>query len=74
MEWSFHEPYSGVYNFEEQADIEHFLTISKQENMMVLIRPGPFISAERDFVSTYSLYSICINTLICTQYDRMLNL
>jgi len=51
VEWSLHEPYSGVYNFEGQADIEHFLTISKQENMNVLIRPGPFISAERDFVS-----------------------
>ncbi|CAH1724816.1 unnamed protein product [Aphis gossypii] len=48
VEWSFHEPYSGVYNFEGQADIEHFLTITKQENMNVLIRPGPFISAERD--------------------------
>jgi len=51
IEWSFHEPYSEVYNFEGQADIEHFLTITKQENMFVLLRPGPFISAERDFVS-----------------------
>jgi len=51
VEWSLHEPYSGVYNFEGQADVEHFLTISKQENMNVLIRPGPFISAERDLVS-----------------------
>lgn len=52
VEWSFHEPYSGVYNFDGQADLDHFLTIAKQEDMNVLIRPGPFISAERDLVST----------------------
>lgn len=51
IEWSFHEPYSGVYEFDGQADFEHFLTILKEENMLVLMRPGPFISAERDFVS-----------------------
>lgn len=52
VEWSFHEPKSGAYNFEGQADVEHFLTLIKEENMSVLIRPGPYISAERDFVST----------------------
>ncbi|XP_025410669.1 beta-galactosidase-like [Sipha flava] len=49
VEWSFHEPTSGVYNFEGQADLEHFLTVLKEENMLVLLRPGPYISAERDF-------------------------
>lgn len=59
IEWSFHEPYSEVYNFEGQADIEHFLTIAEQENMMILIRPGPYIAAERDFVRIFCIiYSI----------------
>ncbi|XP_025410648.1 beta-galactosidase-like, partial [Sipha flava] len=49
IEWSFHEPYSGIYDFDGQADFEHFLTILKEEDMLVLIRPGPFIASERDF-------------------------
>lgn len=51
IEWSFHEPYSEVYDFEGQADFEHFLTILKEENMLVIMRPGPYIGAERDLVS-----------------------
>ncbi|VVC34719.1 Glycoside hydrolase superfamily,Beta-galactosidase 1-like,Glycoside hydrolase, family [Cinara cedri] len=49
VEWSMHEPYSGVYDFKGQADLEHFLNLAEQEKMLILLRPGPFISAERDF-------------------------
>jgi len=66
IEWSLHEPYSGVYNFEGQADFEHFLTIAKQENMNVLIRPGPFISAERDLVSI----KLIVKTIFKFQYYK----
>lgn len=69
IEWSLHEPYSGVYVFEEQADIEHFLTIAMQENMLVLIRPGPFVSAERDFVCLF----FCFRTNQTTNSLNMLN-
>lgn len=51
VEWSLHEPYPGVYNFEEMADIEYFLQLVQDEGMYVLFRPGPYICAERDFVS-----------------------
>ncbi|XP_029345833.1 beta-galactosidase, partial [Acyrthosiphon pisum] len=49
VEWSLHEPYPGVYNFEDNADLEYFLKLVQDEGMYLLLRPGPFISAERDF-------------------------
>jgi len=51
VEWSLHEPHPGVYNFEGMADLEYFLQIIKEENLYLLLRPGPYICAERDFVS-----------------------
>ncbi|KAE9533167.1 hypothetical protein AGLY_009595 [Aphis glycines] len=49
VEWSLHEPYPGVYNFEGIADLEYFLKLVQDEGMYLLLRTGPFISAERDF-------------------------
>lgn len=49
VEWSLHEPYPGQYNFEDIADLEYFLRLVQDEGMYLLLRPGPFISAERDF-------------------------
>lgn len=51
VEWSLHEPYEGVYNFEDIADLEYFLKLVQDEGMYMLLRPGPYICAERDFVS-----------------------
>jgi len=53
VEWSLHEPYPGVYNFDDIADLEYFLQLVKDEGMYLLLRPGPYICAERDFVSKY---------------------
>lgn len=58
VEWSLHEPHPGVYNFEDMADLEYFLQLIKDEGMYVLLRPGPYICAERDFVSTESQLNI----------------
>ncbi|XP_027837509.2 beta-galactosidase-like isoform X2 [Aphis gossypii] len=49
IEWSLHEPYPGVYNFDDIADLEYFLKLVKDEGMYLLLRPGPYICAERDF-------------------------
>ncbi|VVC32178.1 Glycoside hydrolase superfamily,Beta-galactosidase 1-like,Glycoside hydrolase, family [Cinara cedri] len=49
VEWSLHEPRPDNYNFEDMADLEHFLQLIKDEGMYVLLRPGPYICAERDF-------------------------
>lgn len=49
VEWSLHEPLPGVYNFEGIADLEYFIELIKNENMYLILRPGPYICAERDF-------------------------
>lgn len=51
VEWSLHEPFPGVYNFEGIANLEYFLKLIKEENMYLIFRPGPYICAERDLVS-----------------------
>lgn len=51
VEWSLHEPFPGVYDFEGIADLEYFLQLVKDEGMYVILRPGPYICAERDLVS-----------------------
>lgn len=48
VEWSLHNPKDGVYEWTGIADLENFITICKEEDMFVLLRPGPYICAERD--------------------------
>ncbi|XP_050432684.1 beta-galactosidase-like [Adelges cooleyi] len=49
IEWSTHEPEPGIYNFRGNADFEYFIQLMREEEMLALIRIGPFIQAERDF-------------------------
>uniref|UniRef100_A0A8D8LJF2 Beta-galactosidase n=1 Tax=Cacopsylla melanoneura TaxID=428564 RepID=A0A8D8LJF2_9HEMI len=49
VEWSFHEPSPGQFQFTGDADLEYFLELAYQEDLLVLFRPGPYICAERDF-------------------------
>lgn len=51
MEWSSHEEEEGAYSFEGDKDIAKFLKIAAEENLYVLLRPGPYICAERDLVN-----------------------
>lgn len=48
VEWSSHEPEHGQFDFQGQNDIQRFIQLAKEEDLYVLIRPGPFIDAERD--------------------------
>lgn len=49
VEWSSHEPEAGQFNFEGQQDLVRFLKIAHRLGFMVILRPGPYICAERDF-------------------------
>ncbi|EFN89277.1 Beta-galactosidase [Harpegnathos saltator] len=51
VEWSLHEPERGQFNWSGDADIVEFLSIAEQEDLLVLLRPGPYICAERDLDS-----------------------
>ncbi|KAI5606634.1 beta-galactosidase-1-like protein precursor [Silurus asotus] len=44
--WNFHEPEQGVYRFEEDRDVEHFLHLANETGLLVILRPGPYICAE----------------------------
>ncbi|XP_017490494.1 PREDICTED: beta-galactosidase [Rhagoletis zephyria] len=48
IEWSLHNPRDGVYNWEGIADIERFLELAQNAGFYVILRPGPYICAERD--------------------------
>ncbi|KAI5729804.1 hypothetical protein M8J76_006816 [Diaphorina citri] len=49
VEWSFHEPSPGQFQFTGDQDLEYFLELAVREDLLVLLRPGPYICAERDF-------------------------
>ncbi|XP_037913145.1 beta-galactosidase-like isoform X1 [Hermetia illucens] len=48
VEWSLHNPKDGEYTFEGIADVENFIKIAQEEDLYVILRPGPYICAERD--------------------------
>ncbi|XP_077518777.1 beta-galactosidase-like [Amblyomma americanum] len=48
VEWSSHEPEEGHFYFEGQQDIVHFIRLAQKNDLLVLLRPGPYIDAERD--------------------------
>src|ERR1039457_6425588 len=48
--WNYHELSPGVFDFTtENRNIAAFIRICKEENMWVLLRPGPYVCAEWDF-------------------------
>lgn len=51
VEWSLHNPLENVYDFKGMADVEGFLELAQQNGFYVILRPGPYICAERDNVS-----------------------
>ncbi|XP_058247195.1 beta-galactosidase-1-like protein [Hemibagrus wyckioides] len=44
--WNFHEPVQGMYSFEGDRDLEHFLHLANETGLLVILRPGPYICAE----------------------------
>ncbi|KAH7935974.1 hypothetical protein HPB52_015992 [Rhipicephalus sanguineus] len=48
IEWSGHEPEPQVYNFEDMYDLVAFLEEIKQQGLLAVVRPGPYMCGERD--------------------------
>ncbi|XP_068220921.1 beta-galactosidase-like [Palaemon carinicauda] len=48
VEWSSHEPEPGEYDFSGILNLVKFVEIAQEEDLLVIMRPGPFIDAERD--------------------------
>ncbi|KAK1127845.1 hypothetical protein K0M31_003336 [Melipona bicolor] len=49
VEWSLHQPSENEWYWTGNADLMEFLNIAQEEDLFVLLRPGPYICAERDF-------------------------
>ncbi|CAH0553297.1 unnamed protein product [Brassicogethes aeneus] len=54
--WNLHEPESGVYDFGEGGsdwqdflNVAEFLKTAQEEDLLAIIRPGPYICAEWEF-------------------------
>ena len=46
--WHLHEPLPGKYNFEGMYDLKAFIQMAQDEDLYVLLRPGPYICAEHN--------------------------
>lgn len=49
VEWRHHEPQPRNYLWEYDMDLLRFIDLAAEEGLFVLLRPGPYICAERDF-------------------------
>ena len=47
--WNLHERREGVFDFSGMLDLARFIDIAKEEGLLCIIRPGPYICAEWDF-------------------------
>ena len=48
VNWSYHSPAAGVYDFTGVRDLGQFLAAAAQAGIFVTVRPGPYINAEVD--------------------------
>ncbi|KAL1782285.1 beta-galactosidase [Sigmodon hispidus] len=46
--WNFHEPQPGQYEFSGDRDVEYFIRLAHELELLVILRPGPYICAEWD--------------------------
>lgn len=47
--WNMHEKHPGEFDFNGILDIAAFLRLARQEGLMAIVRPGPYICAEWEF-------------------------
>jgi beta-galactosidase GanA len=48
VDWSYHSPKPGVYDFSGVRDLDKFFDIANELGIYVMVRPGPYINAEVD--------------------------
>lgn len=51
VEWSMHNPRPGTYVWDGMADLDRFIRLAAEEDLLVILRVGPFICSERDMVN-----------------------
>src|SRR3954451_13117482 len=48
VDWAYHSPKPGVYDFNGVRDMDKFFDIAQEAGLYVMVRPGPYINAEAD--------------------------
>lgn len=48
VEWSTHNPKENLYKWDGIANLVKFIKMAEEEELFVILRPGPYICAERD--------------------------
>uniref|UniRef100_A0A3B3RXT5 Beta-1,3-glucuronyltransferase 1 (glucuronosyltransferase P) b n=1 Tax=Paramormyrops kingsleyae TaxID=1676925 RepID=A0A3B3RXT5_9TELE len=46
--WNLHEPKRGVFDFQRELDLETYVSMAAEVGLWVILRPGPYISAQCD--------------------------
>ncbi|XP_048853660.1 beta-galactosidase-1-like protein 2 isoform X2 [Brienomyrus brachyistius] len=46
--WNLHEPQRGVFVFQRELDLEAYISMAAEVGLWVILRPGPYISAQWD--------------------------
>ena len=47
--WNYHELSPGSFKWDGQQDLEAFIRLAAKHDMLVILRPGPYICAEYNF-------------------------
>ena len=47
--WNVHEPEPGKFDFEGQNNLIHFIELCAKNDLLVVLRPGPYIDAEWEY-------------------------
>ncbi len=78
--WNMHEKKQGEFDFRGNLDIAAFVRAAQKEDLMVIVRPGPYICAEWEFgglpwwIQTDDEMEIrCSNKAYIKYFDRYLD-
>lgn len=78
--WNMHEKHKGEYDFKGNLDIGAFIRQAQKQELMVIVRPGPYICAEWEFgglpwwIQTDESMEIrCSNKAYIERFDKYLD-
>lgn len=78
--WNMHEKVPGEYDFTGRLDLARFIRMAATHDLMVIVRPGPYICSEWEFgglpwwIQTDENMEIrCMNKEYITCFDRYLD-
>lgn len=59
VQWTSHNPHDGEYIWTGKSNIQEFLRIAAEEDLLVILRPSPFICGEQSGVGSNQCIYCC---------------